>query len=36
MYTDETPVKVGEENAKPAVSLMHVSYWPEGSALCFF
>jgi hypothetical protein len=24
LYTDETPVKVGEENAKPAVSLMGV------------
>jgi uncharacterized protein len=36
LYTDETPVKVGEENAKSAVSLMDVAYWPEGSALCFF
>lgn len=26
LYTDETPVKVGEENAKPAVSLMDVAY----------
>lgn len=36
LYTDETPVKVEEENAKSAVSLMDVAYWPEGSALCFF
>jgi|GEM_PF-2554930 len=36
LYTDETPVKVGEDNAKSAVSLMDVAYWPEGSALCFF
>jgi hypothetical protein len=36
LYTDETPVKVGEENAKSAVSLMDVAYWPKGSALCFF
>jgi hypothetical protein len=26
LYTDETPVKVGEENAKPAVSLMDVAH----------
>jgi hypothetical protein len=26
LYTDETPVKVGEENAKPPVSLMDVAY----------
>lgn len=26
LYTDETPVKVDEENAKPAVSLMDVEY----------
>lgn len=26
LYTDGTPVKVGEENAKPAVSLMDVAY----------
>lgn len=36
LYTDETPVKVGEENAKSVVRLMDVAYWPEGSALCFF
>ena len=26
LYTDETPVKVGEENARPAASLMEVVY----------
>jgi hypothetical protein len=36
LYTDETPVKVEEENAKSVVNLMDVAYWPEGSALCFF
>ncbi|AFU57994.1 protein of unknown function DUF369 [Candidatus Nitrososphaera gargensis Ga9.2] len=36
LYTDETPVKAGEENAKSVVSLLDVAYWPEGSALCFF
>ena len=36
LYTDETPVKVKEENAKSVVSLLDVAYWPEGSALCFF
>jgi hypothetical protein len=36
LYTDETPVKAGEENAQSAVDLYDVAYWPEGSALCFF
>jgi uncharacterized protein len=36
LYTDETPVKVEEENTKSVVSLLDVAYWPEGSALCFF
>lgn len=36
LYTDETPIKVEEENSKPVVSLMDVAYWPAGSALCFF
>jgi hypothetical protein len=36
LYTDGTPVKVEEENAKSVVNLMDVAYWPEGSALCFF
>jgi uncharacterized protein len=36
LYTDETPVRVEEENAKPIVNLLDVAYWPEGSALCLF
>ena len=36
LYTDETPVKVQEENARSIASLLDVAYWPEGSALCFF
>ena len=36
LYTDETPVRVEEENARSVVSLLDVAYWPEGSAICFF
>jgi hypothetical protein len=36
LYTDETPVAIGEENAKPLVDLMDVAYWPSGKALCLF
>lgn len=36
LYTNETPVKVGEENAKPLVDLMDVAYWPQGKAICLF
>lgn len=36
LYTEETPVKVKEENARSVVDLLDVAYWPEGSALCFF
>jgi hypothetical protein len=36
LYTEPTPVKVAEENAKSIVDLMDVAYWPEGSALCLF
>ena len=36
LYSEPTPVKVGEENAKAEVKLFDVAYWPEGSALCFF
>jgi len=36
LYTDETAVKVEEENARSVVNLLDVAYWPEGSALCFF
>lgn len=36
LYSEPTPVRVGEENAKAEVRLLDVAYWPEGSALCFF
>ena len=36
LYSDKTPVKAEEENAKSVVGLYDVAYWPEGSALCFF
>lgn len=36
LYSEATPVKAGEENAKTEVALFDVAYWPEGSALCFF
>ena len=36
LYTEPIPVKVGPENAKSAVTLMDVAYWPEGNALCLF
>ena len=36
LYTDETPVRVKEENANSTVNLLDVSYWPEGSAICLF
>jgi hypothetical protein len=36
LYTEETPVKIDEENAKSVVDLLDVAYWPEGGALCFF
>ena len=36
LYTNETPVKVGEENAKSLVDLMDVAYWPQGKAICLF
>lgn len=36
LYTDETPVRVAEENAKPLVDLMDVAYWPTGKAICLF
>lgn len=36
LYTDETPVRAEEENAKSVVSLLDAAYWSEGSALCFF
>lgn len=36
IYTDETPIDVGEENAKSLVDLMDVAYWPTGRAICLF
>ena len=36
IYTDETPVVVNEENAKPIVELFDVAYWPTGKAICLF
>ena len=36
LYTEPMPVKVGAENAKSAVNLMDVAYWPQGNALCLF
>jgi len=36
IYTDESPIKVEEENAKPLVELFDVAYWPSGKAICLF
>ena len=36
LYTNETPVVIGAENAKQLVDLMDVAYWPEGRAICLF
>lgn len=36
LYTNETPIKVGEENARSLVDLMDVAYWPQGKAICLF
>jgi hypothetical protein len=36
LYSEATPVKVAEENARSEVCLFDVAYWPQGSALCFF
>jgi hypothetical protein len=32
----ETPVKMGEEKAKPTVETGTVAFWPMGSAICVF
>jgi len=32
----ETPIKAGEEKAKPTVERGAVAYWPMGNALCIF
>ena len=36
LYTNETPVTIGAENAKSLVDLMDVAYWPAGKAICLF
>ena len=36
LYTDETPITIGSENAKSLVDLMDVAYWPTGKAICLF
>jgi len=36
IYTDESPIIVDEENAKPLVELFDVAYWPSGKAICLF
>lgn len=36
IYTDESPIKEKEENAKPIVELNDVAYWPTGKAICLF
>jgi len=36
IYTNETSVVIGEENAKAVVELMDVAYWPPGKAICLF
>lgn len=32
----ETPIKMGEEKAKPSVENGTIAFWPMGSALCVF
>ena len=36
IYTDESPIKEKEENAKSIVKLNDVAYWPSGKAICLF
>jgi len=36
IYTNESPIKEKEENAKPVVELNDVAYWPSGKAICLF
>jgi len=36
IYTDESPIVMVEENAKPTVELFDVAYWPTGKAICLF
>ncbi len=32
----ETPIKMGEEKAKPSVENGTIAFWPMGSAVCIF
>jgi hypothetical protein len=32
----ETPIKMGEEKAKPTVEVGTIAFWPMGSAICIF
>jgi len=32
----ETPIKMGEEKAKPTVEKATIAFWPMGSAMCIF
>ncbi len=32
----ETPIKMGEEKAKPTVQTGTIAFWPMGSAICIF
>jgi len=32
----ETPIKMGEEKAKPTVETGTIAFWPMGSAICIF
>ena len=36
IYTDPSPIKTNEENAKSVVDLFDVAYWPTGAAICLF
>lgn len=36
IYTEPSPIKMGEENAKAVVDLFDVAYWPGGDAICLF
>jgi len=36
IYTEQTPIDVGEEDAKSPVNLFDVAYWPSGRAICLF
>ncbi|MDW0258264.1 MAG: cyclophilin-like family protein, partial [Nitrososphaeraceae archaeon] len=36
LYTENTQIAEGPENAKIKVNLFDVAYWPEGGALCLF